>query len=176
MLEAPAIAFWASFATLAVLAVFDARTRRIPNSIVAAYLALGFLVRASVGGEEVLEGVAGLAVAALVTVPLVQFGGLGAGDCKLLAAFGFWAGPAQAGCPRWSLTGMAGGLLALVYTVWKGALKRTLAGAFQLLYDPMAARERLHNPRDGVEPLSIPYAPAIAVGAMISFFGVRGLS
>ncbi len=175
MFQPSAIAFWVSFATLVVVAIIDTRTRRIPNWIVALYLALGLAVRASLGPEQVLEGAAGLAVAALVTVPLFIFGGLGAGDCKLLAAFGFWAGPTQTGIAL-ICTAMAGGALALGYTLWKGALWRSLAGAFQVLYNPLAARKRLLTRGNGQEPLSIPYAPAIAVGAMISFYAARGLS
>ncbi len=169
MIESPTLAFWVSLVTVLAAAVIDARTRRIPNWLVGAYFAAGLAVRFAAGGTQIYEGMAGLAVAALVTAPLVIFGGLGSGDSKLMAAFGLWVGPVQT-LYALTWTAVAGGLLAVGYALSKGMLRRSLAGAAQVIYNPLAARERLIVSPEDREPLTMPYAPAIAVGALISFF------
>ena len=81
---------------LAASMVFDVRRRRIPNAIPAALLAL-FLVHATLGGTESIRGLwmnlavgAGLLAAGFA---LYLGRGFGAGDAKLIAVAGVWAGP-----------------------------------------------------------------------------------
>lgn len=80
--------------------VCDVRRRRIPNAIPIALLAL-FLVHAMAGGAGPLRGLwmslavgAGLLAAGFT---LYLGGGFGAGDAKLVAVAGVWAGPGHLG-------------------------------------------------------------------------------
>ena len=86
---------WAAFAVLLLVAVVaDARTYRIPNWISIALLAL-FVAAVAVSGKPPLGFWPHLAVAAGVLGAgylLYLFTGMGAGDAKLAAAAGLWAG------------------------------------------------------------------------------------
>ena len=76
--------------------VCDVRRRRIPNTIPVALLAL-FLVHAMVAGAGPVRGLwMNLAIGAVllaVGFALYLGGGFGAGDGKLIAVAGVWAGP-----------------------------------------------------------------------------------
>ena len=76
--------------------VCDLRTRRIPNSIPVA-LAGSFGLYAILGGAGPLSGVwlhLGLGALLLaIGFALYLTGGFGAGDAKLMAVAGLWAGP-----------------------------------------------------------------------------------
>ncbi len=86
------------FATAVVVAAIalltDIRYRRIPNWLTGAALLIGIVVNVwqsgVQGGVQSLEG-AGLGFAALL--PFYLFRTMGAGDVKLLAAFGSLVGP-----------------------------------------------------------------------------------
>ncbi len=86
---------WAAFAVLLLVAVVaDARTYRIPNWISIALLAL-FVTAVAVSGKPLLNFWPHLAVAVGVLgagYVLYLFTGMGAGDAKLAAAAGLWAG------------------------------------------------------------------------------------
>jgi prepilin peptidase CpaA len=58
-------------------------------------------------------------------LPLFALGGMGAGDVKLLAAFGAWLGPMGA---LWTAlwASLAGGVFALVVAAWRGYLADAL--------------------------------------------------
>ena len=77
--------------------VTDFRSRRIPNvltfgSSAAAVLFLGI----TSGWAGVVSSLEGWAVGCLLFLPWFLLGGMGAGDVKLLAALGAWAGPGSA--------------------------------------------------------------------------------
>ena len=90
--------------------VCDVRRRRIPNAIPAALLAL-FVVHAMVGGAESIRGLwMDLAIGAgLLAVGFALWlgGGFGAGDAKLMAVAGVWAGPGHVGHFLLALAGAA---------------------------------------------------------------------
>ena len=123
--------------------VCDVRRRRIPNAIPVALLAL-FLVHALVGGAESIRGLwmnlaigAGLLAAGFA---LYLGGGFGAGDAKLIAVAGVWAGPTHLGH---FLLALAGTALAL--------------SLFALL--PFEATRRVRR--------ELPFAVAIAPPALV---------
>ena len=90
--------------------VCDLRRRRIPNAIPVALFAL-FLVNAMIGGAGSIRGMwMNLAIGAgLLAVGYVLYlgGGFGAGDAKLIAVAGLWAGPDHLGHFLLALAGAA---------------------------------------------------------------------
>jgi prepilin peptidase CpaA len=149
------LTFWTSFLVLLAATWIDVRERRVPNRLVAAYLAAGFAARSFAGADALWTGLAGLAVAAIAAGSLHLLTGLGMGDVKLLSAFGWWVGPSQL---RFALpaVALAGGLLALGFLAVGIFRKHVLARGDSGGHDPRRQ--------------TLPYAPAIATGAMFSFF------
>ena len=91
---------------------------------------------------------------------------MGAGDVKLCAAIGAWIGPYQLFLAL-VMTGLVGGVMALAVAAWGGFLKELFQHTGDLVF---GAKERgeatLGNPRRH----KMPYAPAIAIGTLMSFF------
>jgi prepilin peptidase CpaA len=156
------LAFTACWATAS-----DLRSRRIPNWLTfgAAGAALG--VRLAFGGGEALIGgaEAWLLGTGIFFVPFA-LGWMGAGDVKLLAAFGALGGPAFliqaafAGC-------LAGGVIALAYLVCQ---RRLMFFMWHVLV-------HIRHPFSGVLEgrRRIPYGPALSLGALgIMLAGAAG--
>jgi prepilin peptidase CpaA len=127
-----------ALATLVLTAVVcDLRTRRIPNTLVVAGIALGlsFQVVARMGGDLSVNpvGASGIGAALLggltglaLFLPLYVLRTMGAGDVKLLAMVGVWLGPEHvAWATLWTL--LAGGVLALFAALFTGVFRQVLA-------------------------------------------------
>src|SRR5205085_5112459 len=77
------------------IAIFDLRTRRIPNVATLAVAAAGLgLSLAGASGHSALAALAGLGLGFLLMLPGHLFGATGAGDVKFFAAMGTLVGPA----------------------------------------------------------------------------------
>jgi prepilin peptidase CpaA len=87
----------AAAATVAlVAAVFDARSRRIPNWLSASALAGGLLFRGlGEGAAGLTDAAAGFAIGALPLLVLWLIGSGGGGDVKLMGALSVWLGYQQ---------------------------------------------------------------------------------
>jgi len=153
-------AWWPTVVILAVATFTDLRNRRIPNWLVLPFLVAGILVSPwrpdwHSNGQGFWHGLgqsfAGLGLGFLIYGILFWMGGMGAGDVKLGAAIGAWIGPQQL-LIALVITAMAGGIMVLVWALFSGHLKDMFKGAGNHLKRKM------------------PYAPAIAVGTLISFF------
>ncbi len=151
-------------AILAIAAVGDFRTRRIPNKIVAVLAVLG--IAFTVVQHPVLSGLAraggGLMVGLLFWLPFYALGWLGAGDVKLYAAAGAWLGPMRA--LDGALVGaLSGAILSLIWMMRSRGVQesvRTLglaAGTPQLLAPGSSTETRRST---------MPYGVAIAAGAL----------
>jgi prepilin peptidase CpaA len=139
-------AWWPTVAVLAVATLTDLRSRRIPNWLVVPFLVAGLAVQAWLFGWHGFgQSLEGFGLGALVYGIFSIFGGMGMGDVKLVAAIGAWIGPKQL-LFAMLMTAMAGGLIAV-----GAAIYGKFAG------DTWKSRK-------------IPYAPAIAIGTLISFF------
>jgi prepilin peptidase CpaA len=128
-----AFAEYVALATGIVACVTDLRRRRIPN-VLTFTSALG-----AIGWHTFLSGFRGTGFACAgwivglgLLLPLYLLRSLGAGDVKLLAAFGAWLGPVDA---LWAgLYGtIAGGILALVVAAARGYLGTAYRNLFSLL-------------------------------------------
>lgn len=165
-------AWWLTFAVLAIATITDIRSRRIPNWLVFPFLLAGLVVSTWVGGWKGLgQSFLGLIVGGLVYGVLAMMGGMGMGDVKLCAAIGAWIWWKQLVLAL-VLIAVAGGLMALVWAVCGGFLGEMFSGAGDLL---LGWRKRgLHTPSDlklsNPKARKMPYAPAIAIGTLISFF------
>jgi prepilin peptidase CpaA len=161
-------AWWPTLAVVGVATLTDLRSRRIPNWLVLPFLVIGVVVSTLLHGwHGAWLSLAGMALALGTFGVLYWMGGMGAGDVKLCAAIGAWIGPSQLVIAL-VVTGLAGGVMVLAWAVWSGFLKDLFASTGNLVF---GWRQR-GTQRDPNLQLSrrIPYAPAIAIGTVISFF------
>lgn len=164
--------------TVLIAAWTDWQSRRVPNALLgcSALVALGFAVFAPSGigiQASLLGGLAGL----LLFMPFYLMHGMAAGDVKLLAVLGMYAGPMRV-FEIALVSALVGGAWAVV------ALARSrragVAAESQEGEHPSAARWRVRAPR-GLpdEPLqktaatrnhAIPYAVVMAIGTLLVVF------
>lgn len=166
------VAWWPTFIVLAVATFTDLRSRRIPNWLVIPFLLVGFAVSGTLHGwHGIVQSLAGLGVGALLFGLLHLMGGMGMGDVKLCAAIGVWIGPSQM-LTALVLTGIAGGIIALCWAIAGGFVGEMFSGAGELIFGLKRRGLRPHPEIVLNNPLSrkMPYAPAIAIGTLISFF------
>lgn len=154
-----------------VAGAFDLKFRRVPNWLVLAGLGAGlglntWLSGAS-GASMALKG-AGLAL--LVYLPLYALRAMGGGDVKLMAAIG-----SLVGAGNWFVifvvTGVLGGVIALVVLLWTGRIRQVGRNLWLMLA----------GLRQGVAPynvspeldvrskrsFSLPHAAVIALGSLL---------
>lgn len=113
-MTAPSAMIVLTVAWAAVAAFWDLRTRRIPNWLTLPAALLGLALNVAISGSDGLRqsGLGLLAGLALLSIPFA-IGGMGAGDVKMLAAIGAFAGPAFA-FQTFLFGALAGGLIAVV--------------------------------------------------------------
>jgi prepilin peptidase CpaA len=166
------IAWWPTVVVLAIATFTDVRSCRIPNWLVLPFLAAGVGVSGWVQGwHGVGQSFLGIALGALVFGFLCWMGGMGMGDMKLCAAVGAWIGPAQL-MVALVVMAMAGGIMALCWAVGGGFVGELFDGAGDLIFGLKKRGLRPHPELILDNPLArkMPYAPAIAIGTLISFF------
>jgi prepilin peptidase CpaA len=166
------IAWWPTVVVLAVASFTDLRSRRIPNWLSFPFLLAGIVVSGWLHGwPGIGQSFAGIGLGLLIYGFLFWMGGMGAGDVKLCAAIGAWIGPDQLFMAL-IITSMAGGIMVLCWAAFGGFLKELFTGAGDLVFgwkkrgmkaDPELT---LSNPMKR----KMAYAPAIAIGTLISFF------
>ena len=167
-------AWWPTLIVLVLVCITDLRSRRIPNWIVLPFLAAGLLASAWLHGREGLaRSLAGAALAIAICGVFFWLGGLGAGDVKLCAAIGAWIGPHQLIIAQVA-TGIVGGIWVLVWALFAGFLADLFSGTADLAFGWM--KRGVHRDPELTldNPLRrrMPYAPAIAIGTLLSFFAV----
>jgi prepilin peptidase CpaA len=136
------------------------------------FLVAGIVVSAvSHGWHGVGQSLMGLVLGAVLFGVLCWMGGMGMGDVKLLSAIGAWIGPGQL-MVALVLTGIVGGIMALCWAIGGGFVGELLSGTGELLFSMRKRGLRPHPDIALNNPLArkMPYAPAIAIGTIISFF------
>jgi prepilin peptidase CpaA len=166
------LAWWPTVVVLAVATFTDLRSRRIPNWLVFPFMAGGIGVQAWVHGWHGLaQSLEGFLLGTVAFGVLAALGGMGMGDVKLFAAIGAWIGPGQL-LLALVITGLAGGVMALGWALAGGFLGELLKGSGDLLLGWKQRGTIAHPELKLTNPLArkMPYAPAIAIGTLISFF------
>ncbi|HYM11829.1 MAG TPA: prepilin peptidase [Bryobacterales bacterium] len=137
----------------------DLWRRRISNVTVLAGLLAGVACQIAARGwrHGPSAWMGGAALGFAVFLVFFLLGGMGGGDIKLMAAFGGCLGAGQI-LRAALLTAIVGALVACGYLFWKWMRRRWTSAARGAAL-PAAA--------PGQE--SIPYAPAIFIGALLSF-------
>src|SRR5580692_1101408 len=167
----PEFAFPAgSLLCAALSAVYDVRSRRIPNFITLPAIAFGLLLHAVFGGwRQLATAAAGGLICGLIFLIFYLAGGMGAGDVKLITATGCIAGLSLIG-HLLILTALAGGVMAVSLALYRRQLVETWHNMHALA---------VHHRNMGLTPhpqfninnertLRMPYALAIAAGSGLS--------
>lgn len=148
----------------ATAAVFDLRSRRIPNLLTLPALVLALGLRGLMGGEAFVAGLAGAGIALAVGLLFFAVGAFGGGDGKLMMAMGAFLG-VDLLLSAFVLMALSGGVLALIEMVRSRTVIITLFNVHQMLMHRSGAGVSLRNvDRGGV--MTVPYGVAIAIGAV----------
>lgn len=166
------IAWWPTVIVVGVATITDLRSRRIPNWLVLPFLVTGIAVSGwQFGWHGVGQSLEGAGLGLLAFGVLFLMGGMGAGDVKLMAAIGAWIGPGQL-LIALVLTGLAGGLMVLGWATFGGFIGELLDGTGKVVAS-LAKGETGGEEMPAIGNTlgrKMPYAPAIAVGTLLSFF------
>ncbi len=160
---------------LGVAVVCDLRENRIPNSIVLLILVLGVTSSAYVqGSDTVLMSLAGVVTGICLFLPFYVFGGMGAGDVKLMGAVGAFLGPATTVFAV-GLTLITGAILAIAVLVYFTTQKNRSPSYNTVEIAQSNSSDALGGPdlQSGSSHLlkkRFPYAIAIAFGSTIALF------
>lgn len=166
------IAWWPTVFVVAVATFTDLRSRRIPNWLVLPFLLAGLGVSVWVGGWQGLgKSVEGLLLGGMLMGVIAALGGMGMGDVKLCAAVGAWIGPSQL-LVALVVMALAGGVMALGWALAGGFLGQLFRNTGSLLasFGTRGLRPHPELVLDNPRARKMPYAPAIAIGTLVSFF------
>ncbi|PYD93299.1 hypothetical protein DNF23_05955 [Pseudomonas syringae pv. pisi] len=153
-------------------ALKDLESRRIPNRLLAAGMACALVLHLL--SPQPLAGLlawlGGTATGLAIFLPFYLVRGMAAGDVKMMAAVGAFAGPGDA-LRIAILAWCVGGVMALAVIVFKGRLRMALANMWAILKPMLLRLPRGPAPvigGAGGQPSAgaIPYGVAIAAGAI----------
>jgi len=166
------LAWWPTVIVLAIAVYTDLRSRRIPNWLVFPFLLAGIVTYGVHGGWHGLgQSLLGFAMGASIFGLFAWLGGMGMGDVKLLAAIGAWIGPQQL-LIALLMIGIMGGVMAMLWAIKDGFLGELFSNTCAILRG-MSKRGLKPHPQlvlSNPQARKMPYAPAIAVGTLLSFF------
>lgn len=160
---------------LLVAATVDVRTLRIPNWLTVTGAAMGIAFSAAIpwellGPRWAVEGVlwalGGMAVGLALLLPLYALRVMGAGDVKLMAMVGAFVGLQQI-VPTVLTVFVAGGLLALGWTVYRRVFRQAAANAAELAVSlAFAALGGIRPALPATSAGKLPYGLGIALGTL----------
>jgi prepilin peptidase CpaA len=145
---------------VAQAAITDLAIRKIPNVLILTGLLLALILHLLAGPRwaPLTDWLAGTLTGLFLFLPLYLARGMAAGDVKLMAMVGAFAGPGLA-LQIGLATYLAGGLMALAMMCYGGSLRAGLRNLWTLC-QPLLLRLL------GVPLLPVPLAPQASVGGM----------
>ena len=139
-------------------------------------IALALILRVATGPGMLIEGLIGVLLAFVLTLPLLMLGVMGGGDAKLLMAIGAFMGPRNF---LWAgvLIAIMGGMMAAIDAGRRGVLLPVMYNCGQIMkHWATMGRKGANRSFTTVGALTIPYGIAIAAGALLWWFaGVQRL-
>lgn len=151
-----------------IAAINDLATRRIPNRLLLAGLACALVLRllSAAPGAALLAALGGLALGLALFLPLYLVRGMAAGDVKLMAVVGAFAGPGDTFAIA-VLTWCVGGVMAVLAVLMRRRLKRALGNVLHMARAALAPGllPAAAEARGSVG--AIPYGVAIAIGTIV---------
>jgi prepilin peptidase CpaA len=151
-----------------IAAVWDIKQRRIPNWLTYSGIGLGVVLRGLLFGWKGLGSAAqGCLFAGGIMFVFFAVRAMGAGDVKLMAAIGSLVGPRQSVVVLLA-TAICGGVMAIVYALYRGRMWATLRNVGSVLRFHAWAGLQAHPELnlDNPETLRMPYGLAIAAGTL----------
>jgi prepilin peptidase CpaA len=148
----------------------DITTRRIPNWLTFGGAAAALVAHAALSGMPgVTMAASGWAVGVLLFAPMFLLMGMGAGDVKLLAAFGAWVGPSEIVSIAIAAA-LAGAVIALIFVAVRRRMRQTLTNLYELLRFWYFAGIQPFSTLTVAEPgaLRLAYAIPITAGALMT--------
>ncbi|NVM76643.1 prepilin peptidase CpaA [Duganella sp. SG902] len=145
---------------VAQAALTDLAMRKIPNVLILSGLMLALILHLLSGqpGASVSFWLAGGCAGFFLFLPLYLARGMAAGDVKLMAMVGAFAGPWQA-LQIAALSALVGGAMALLMLLFSGRWRES-ARNLRLICKPMVLRLL------GVPLLPVPLPPSASVGGI----------
>jgi prepilin peptidase CpaA len=160
----------AAMATAVAAAVMDVQQNRIPNWLTYSTIVEGVLMRTYYyGWRGAMTALGGMILAAGLVFVFYKVNALGGGDLKLLAALGCLVGP-QHVLNLLLATGIAGGILALIYSAYHGRIRTTVGNVGSVVRFHASAGLQSHPDLnlDNPKALRMPYGLAIAAGTLFA--------
>lgn len=152
-------------------AVMDVQQHRIPNWLTYPAMLAGVLLRSYLWGTKgALTALGGCLLSAAIVFVFYAVRAIGAGDLKLLAAIGAFVGPSHA-ITTLLATALAGGVLAIIYVLYRGRLRTTMANVGEVMKFHAGGGMQAHPEfnLDNPDALRMPYGLAIAAGTLYTF-------
>jgi len=151
-------------------AIYDVRSRRVPNVLTLPAVCFGLILHFTLGGWRELGSTAGAGLfCGLIFLAFYLAGGMGAGDVKLIAAVGCIAGLSFIG-QLLIFTSLAGGVMAIGLALYRRQLRNTIFNIWSLALHHKTAGLVPHSEFNisNAQTLRLPYALAIAAGSALS--------
>ena len=154
---------------LCVAVVFDFAANRIPNWLVLGMVLAGVVVQMiEAEWAGLVSALFGFFIGLLCFLPLYVFGGLGAGDVKLVGAIGSLVGPTNVIVVALAII-LVGGGIALCYITLRGGLVQMARRYHSMMVMLMSRRFQYLPPAPGeAAGMHFPYAIAITCGTALS--------
>jgi prepilin peptidase CpaA len=162
---------WIALVATLTAAVFDLRTRRIPNWLTLGALATALVLRLALDGPTGLAlAVVGAFAAGFPALVLFRLRAMGGGDVKLLAACGALVGP-ETGFQLLLASAIAGGGMALAMIAFRRAWAVTAENVRWILIHWQTAGLLTPCPQVSLgrsRGVAVPYGLAIAGGMLFT--------
>ena len=150
-------------------ALSDVASRRIPNWLTYSGMLIGIAAHALQGWRGLGDSIAGGLIAGGAFLVFFLVHAMGAGDVKLITAIGCLVG--LTGSVEIVLaSAIAGGIFAIVFSLWQGKLRTVLANVYDLIRFHAVAGAEVHPSLNLSNPQAarLPYGVAIAAGVLYS--------